>query len=297
MFRKFWDRFEGAVTPRDLAHTAAGIAFCIAVLLLDMSTSSDIIEAFLLPLAYIAIYPIKRDWAVVLVAVVAIACVFIGLTDDDGESLAAVVVNRSMTIAVIIGVGFLLNRVSASERQLFRIATTDALTGIYNRRHFMTLLGREQERALRYGNTFSLLLLDIDHFKRINDTYGHPVGDEAIKAMAGAASAHLRPTDIIGRFGGEEFVVLLPQTDDAGALIAAERIREAVGRVSLLAGEQAVRFTVSIGAASFARRAGLDQLVECADQALYAAKTGGRNRVCAGRLLDAVMPAPRLAAV
>jgi len=295
MFAKFLDRFDGVVTPRDLAHVTAGILYCVAVLLLDMSTSSDIIEAFLLPLAYIAIYPIKRDWAVLLVAAVAIACVFVGLADDDGESLAAVVVNRAMTIAVIIGVGFLLHRVSASERQLFRIATTDQLTGIYNRRHFMTLLGREQERALRYGNTFSLLILYIDHFKRINDTHGHPVGDEAIKAMAGATSAHLRPTDVIGRFGGEEFVVLLPQTDEAGAIIAAERIREAVARVSLLTGEQTVRFTVSVGSATFARRAGLDQLVACADQALYAAKTGGRNRVCTGRLVEAPTFTPTLA--
>jgi len=295
MFRKFLDRFEGVVTLRDLAHVTAGILYCIAVLLLDMSTSSDIIEAFLLPLAYIAIYPIKRDWAVLLVAAVAIACVFVGLTDDDGESLAAVVVNRAMTIAVIIGVGFLLHRVSASERQLFRIATTDPLTGIYNRRHFMTLLGREQERALRYGNTFSLLILDIDHFKRINDTHGHPVGDEAIKAMAGAASAHRRPADIIGRFGGEEFVVLLPQTDEAGAVIAAERIRQSVGEIVVPAGTQDVRFTVSIGAATYARRTKVEQLLECADQALYAAKQGGRNQVRVGRIAETGNGAPHLA--
>ena len=298
MFRKYFDRFGDAFTPRDLLQAGLGLAICLGVLKLDVSTNSDITEAFLLPLAFIAIYRLRRDWATGLITVVAVAVAILGsMLEDDGESLEAMLVNRTMTVAVFLGVGFLLHRVSASERQLFRIATTDPLTGIYNRRHFMTLLAREQERTLRYGNTFSLLILDIDHFKRINDSFGHPVGDEAIKAMAAAAAAHLRPTDIIGRFGGEEFVVLLPQTDEAGAVVAAERIRDAVRRVDLLAGEQSVRFTVSIGTATFARPIGIEQLVACADHALYAAKSAGRNRVCVGRVADvATAAAPSLAA-
>jgi len=192
--------------------------------------------------------------------------------------------NRGMTIVVIVGVAFLLNRVTASQTLLVRIATTDALTGIFNRRHFMALLAREQHRADRYATSFSLLMLDIDHFKRINDTYGHLVGDEAIKAMAGAAAKFLRPTDMIGRFGGEEFVVMLPHTDEAGAVVAAERIRQSVAEVVVPAGSQDVRFTVSIGVATYVRRAKLDQLFECTDKALYAAKSGGRNQVCVGRL-------------
>jgi diguanylate cyclase (GGDEF)-like protein len=302
MVHQFFDRFGGALTVRDVLQAGLGLAICVGVLLLDLSTNSDITEAFLLPLAFIAIYRVRRDWATGLITAVAVTVAILGgLLEEAGESLEAMLVNRSMTLAVIVGIGFLVHRVSASERQLFRIATTDPLTGIYNRRHFMTLLAREQERTLRYGNSFSLLILDIDHFKRINDRFGHPVGDEAIKAMAGAAGAHLRPTDIIGRFGGEEFVVLLPQTDEAGAVIAAERIRESVARVALLAGAHTVRFTVSVGATTFARPAkfeqgGIEELVACADHALYAAKTAGRNRVCVGRAAEVASAAPRLAA-
>jgi diguanylate cyclase (GGDEF)-like protein len=280
--------FQGRDLPiRDFLHVAAALAVCCAVAWLDIQTNSDITEAFLVPLAFIFIYPLKRDWATVLTALGGIAAVVAGaLLEPDGETMDAMVINRGMTIIVILGIAFLLNRVTHSEKLLVRIATTDPLTGIFNRRHFMSMLAREHHRAERYKTTFSLLMLDIDHFKRINDTYGHPVGDEAIKAMAGAASKHLRPTDLIGRFGGEEFVVLLPHTEEGGAVVAAERIRESVGKVVVNAGDKEVRFTVSIGAATYTRRVSAEALLNCADQALYAAKTGGRNQVCVGRLAE-----------
>jgi diguanylate cyclase (GGDEF)-like protein len=280
--------FAGLTLPvRDLLWTALAVLLCAVVTWLDIRTSSDITEAFLVPLAFIAVYPVRRDWATVVTTIAALGAVGLGAWfEDEGEAVEAVLANRGMAVLVILGIAFLMNRVTTSERQLFRIATTDPLTGIFNRRHFMGMLAREQQRAARYGTSFSLLILDIDHFKRINDTFGHPVGDEAIKAMAGAAGKCLRPTDMIGRFGGEEFVVMLPHTDEAGAVVAAERIREQVAKVVVPAGTQDVRFTVSIGAATFARRASVEQLLECADKALYAAKTGGRNQVCVGRLAE-----------
>jgi diguanylate cyclase (GGDEF)-like protein len=285
-----------SVPVRDLTYTAVALAFCAAVLWVDLQTDADIVEAYLYPLAFIVVYPVKRDWSTFLVAAVGVAgTIYAALREVEGESVEAMFFNRGMTIVVIIGVAFLLNRVTASQRLLVRIATTDALTGIFNRRHFMAVLAREQHRADRYATSFSLLMLDIDHFKRINDTYGHPVGDEAIKAMATAASKFLRPTDMIGRFGGEEFVVMLPHTDEAGAVVAAERIRQSVADVVVSAGDQDVRFTVSIGAATYVRRAKLDQLLECADQALYAAKSGGRNQVCVGRLAASGGPSTVLA--
>jgi diguanylate cyclase (GGDEF)-like protein len=198
--------------------------------------------------------------------------------------LRALFANRGMTVIVILGVAFLLHRVTASERALLRIATTDPLTGAHNRRHYMALLSREHHRAERYASAFSVLMLDIDHFKKVNDTYGHAVGDAALKAMVGAASMHLRPSDTLGRFGGEEFVVMLPQTDEVGAVAAAERIRESVAQVAVPAGAQTVRFTVSIGVATFVPKATVEELLESADKALYAAKTGGRNQVRVGRL-------------
>ncbi|HLJ18624.1 MAG TPA: GGDEF domain-containing protein, partial [Stellaceae bacterium] len=132
---------------------------------------------------------------------------------------------------------------------------------------------------------------DIDHFKRINDTYGHQVGDEAIRQMAKACLSLLRPTDMLCRYGGEEFLIALTHTELAGAQIAAERMREAVAKLEVPAGGQTVRFTISIGVSSFEPRARLEQLIEVADQALYAAKTGGRNQVRVGRLSGAEVPA------
>jgi diguanylate cyclase (GGDEF)-like protein len=277
---------------RDLICTAAALALCGAVLWLDARTSSDITEAYLFPLAFVIIYPVKRDGVTFLVAAAAILGTFAGaLLEDAGVSIRAMLFNRGMTLIVIVGIAFLLNRVTASQRQLLHVATTDPLTGIFNRRHFMALLAREQLRADRYGTSFSLLMLDIDHFKRVNDTYGHPIGDEAIKALTGAAAKFLRPTDLLGRFGGEEFVIMLPHADEAGAVLAAERVREAVARVVVPAGNQAVSFTVSIGIAAYLRNSSTDKLIECADQALYAAKAGGRNQVCVGRLAQTA-PAP-----
>jgi len=277
---------------RDLAFTAAAVVLCGVILYADAQTNGDITEAFLYPLAFILIYPVRRDWATILVAVLGISFTFLAvLLEDGGESVEAVLINRGMTAIVILGIAFLVSRVTASEHQLVRIATTDALTGIFNRRHFMALLVREQQRAERYKTSFSVLMLDIDHFKRINDTFGHPIGDEAIKAMAKAASKYLRPTDMIGRFGGEEFVVMLPHTDEGGSVIAAERIRESVSQIVVVAGQQDVRFTVSIGAATYVRRASVEQILECADKALYAAKNGGRNQVCVGRLDELGGPA------
>jgi diguanylate cyclase (GGDEF)-like protein len=260
---------------------------CLAVAWIDIQTTSDITEAFLAPLAFILVYPLKRDWATFLVAAAAVGAVVAGaLLEPAGESLQAMVVNRGMTIVVIAGVAFLVNRVTWSERQLVHSATTDPLTGIFNRGHLMALLARELQRAERYKTCIALLMLDIDHFKHINDTYGHPAGDAAIKAMTGAATRHLRPTDVIGRFGGEEFVVLLPHTEEPGAIAVAERIRAAVAALSVPAGDHSVHFTVSIGIASHTSRATVSQLLECVDKALYAAKAGGRDQVCVGRLAE-----------
>src|SRR5262249_39103217 len=126
---------------------------------------------------------------------------------------------------------------------------------------------------------FSVLMLDIDHFKKINDTYGHPVGDLAIKALADVCSKALRPHDILARYGGEEFVLTLPHTPAEGARTVAERIREAVEKVEVPSDQGKVRFTVSVGVSTYATGEPFDQIVERADKALYASKQGGRNRV------------------
>lgn len=163
-------------------------------------------------------------------------------------------------------------------------ATTDALTGLCNRREFESLAHRELSRANRQGAPLSLLMMDIDKFKSINDTHGHDVGDAVLKTIAGACAPHLREVDVLARIGGEEFAVLLPDTTIDGATHVAERIREALGRESVPAGDgKTLSFTVSVGVAQHdGESEELPALIKRADQALYRAKECGRNRVCTG---------------
>ena len=161
-------------------------------------------------------------------------------------------------------------------------ARTDALTGLDNQREFRRRLGEEIERARRYGRPVSLLMLDIDRFKTVNDTHGHPVGDEVLRVIAAQIRAAVRPTDYAARYGGEEFAVILPETANAGAVTAAEHVRAAVAGAAIpVAPGQALNITVSIGAATFPEDADAEAgLIAAADRALYSAKQSGRNRVC-----------------
>jgi diguanylate cyclase (GGDEF)-like protein len=268
-------------------RVGASVVFCAAVFWLDIHSASDVTAAFLYSLALIAIYPVKRNWATLLIATLGVGLTVLGaVLGDRGESWRASLLNRSMIVTVVAGIAYLLNRVNEAERLLTRVATRDPLTGVPNRGQLMALLGREQQRAERYRTSFSLLMLDIDHFKRVNDSYGHQTGDEVIKAMATAAAKDLRPTDFIGRFGGEEFIIALPHTDERGAVVTAERIRDAVSKIAIPAGDQMVRVTVSIGVATYAATMPVEQVIAAADRGLYAAKSGGRDRVAIGRLSD-----------
>ncbi|MBX9937367.1 MAG: diguanylate cyclase [Burkholderiaceae bacterium] len=170
-----------------------------------------------------------------------------------------------------------------AEHELERLAQTDMLTGLANRRHFMTLAEQELARAVRYGGKLSVLMIDIDHFKNVNDTYGHHAGDLVIQKLGELCQQTLRKDiDVAGRIGGEEFAVILPETDSQQAVDAAERLRDAIARTEV-PWEQGgpLHFTVSVGVASLAvQKTNLDTLLAYADQSLYEAKAGGRNRVC-----------------
>jgi diguanylate cyclase (GGDEF)-like protein len=172
------------------------------------------------------------------------------------------------------------DRLRAAYRRLDLLAHLDGLTGTQNRRATSEHLAAARASARDACTWLSVLMVDVDHFKRINDTYGHLAGDEAIIAIAGRMQGALRPLDILGRWGGEEFLVILPDSDPDAALAVAERLREAVRAqpVSLAASGQAIEMTVSIGVAT-SLDALPDALVHAADQALYAAKADGRDRV------------------
>jgi diguanylate cyclase (GGDEF)-like protein len=174
------------------------------------------------------------------------------------------------------------------EEKLSTMALTDSLTELMNRRSFDETLTREWKRAVRHGSQVSLLFLDLDHFKRFNDRYGHQAGDDCLRAVAEAVSDAVRTTDRVARYGGEEITVILPSTSAAGAVEAAEKVRSAVEALRLSHEgnpEGAGWVTVSVGVATAVARRGEfvegmpKALLEAADSAMYRAKREGRNRV------------------
>ncbi len=165
------------------------------------------------------------------------------------------------------------------EKELHHLATTDPLTGALNRRHFFELAEQEFDRSQRYNRKISIILFDVDHFKEINDTYGHVAGDQLLKTIAERFIQNLRQMDIFGRYGGDEFVILLPETDIDQARQAAERIHQAVTLDSVETSRGTIPIQISIGVASLNNSDDMEKLLIKTDQALYKAKEAGRNRV------------------
>jgi diguanylate cyclase (GGDEF)-like protein len=200
-----------------------------------------------------------------------------GMTPVSGVAYLA-----SYLLMIVNGFGFLLLCKQKDDAQMRRLATIDGLTGMLNRRAFFERADSARQLAMRVRKPIALLMLDIDHFKQLNDGFGHACGDEALKAFADTARGILREHDVIGRLGGEEFALALPGTTLDGALDAAERLRVAVLGTPVLACAPEYRMTVSIGVVMIDAGEELTAALARADHALYAAKAGGRNRIEAG---------------
>lgn len=181
---------------------------------------------------------------------------------------------------VLLGPAFIGTRIirqdEALRRAIVRMSEEDYLTGLCNRRRISELLQDEIHRAARYETAFSVLLIDIDHFKSVNDRLGHQAGDRVLIEIAELIRSSVRAADLLGRWGGEEFVVISPQTGIGGALLLAEKIR---GQIQSAKFRESGRQTASVGVAAFAAGDDLKSIVARADAALYAAKQSGRNRV------------------
>ena len=177
----------------------------------------------------------------------------------------------------------ILESAKADNARLEALATTDPLTLLLNRRALVDRLAAEMDRARRYGTVVTLLMVDIDHFKRINDTYGHLVGDDVLREVATLLQGAVRTVDVVARYGGEEFIIVLPETNEEGAISFAERLRERIEAQEFGRGGRAgLRLTTSIGVATFPSPLveSTEDLFGRADAALYRAKADGRNRVC-----------------
>ncbi len=162
-----------------------------------------------------------------------------------------------------------------------QLAITDPLTRLYNRRYFFNLARVELERAKRYGTDLSFIMLDIDDFKRVNDTYGHLIGDEVLMAVSEVIRNTIRKVDLAARYGGEEMVILLPATTQEAALVSAERLRLAVEELKVAVNGNSVSVSISLGVSSFEQRQDIpiSKLLDQADQAMYLSKQDGKNRV------------------
>jgi diguanylate cyclase (GGDEF)-like protein len=208
------------------------------------------------------------------------------LSGTHGQGYAAIARQALLSVTFSLGtlglVSYSIDRGRERELKLERLSRTDALTGLTNRRRFLEVCEAELGRARRYGTHLSVVIVDLDHFKNVNDTRGHLAGDRTLAAVARVLAQTLRDVDTAARYGGEEFALLLPETDAAGAEEVATRCLRRIAKTPLDAGEgPSLHITASMGVATFpdAAVARIEDLLRRADEALYRAKEGGRNQV------------------
>jgi len=221
----------------------------------------------------------------------------LGFIDDYGGGTAyspiePPIVLLALVTTILASLGFILMTKDRADALVRHQAAHDALTGIANRRTLIQALNRDVARAIRTRESYALLMLDIDHFKQINDSQGHLTGDRVLCHVAEVLRTRLRTQDLVGRYGGEEFLMLLPDTSARGAMELAESLRQAVADTPLPHEGRPLTATVSIGVFGGRLEPGdsWDMLIHCADQALYAAKTAGRDRVEFASLLREPQP-------
>lgn len=207
-------------------------------------------------------------------------CTFVPVKDENGQ------VNYvCVTLLDVTDTSIYQNMMKDALRRLDEASNRDGLTGVYNRRYLEQALSKEFARVKRYDGTLSLIMIDLDHFKRVNDERGHLAGDEVIRRSAELLSGCIRESDTLGRYGGEEFAVLLPHTKLDGALILAERLRKCVAAQPVAFGDHNIPVTISVGVAEIRPDTpSYEQLIQDADTALYQSKESGRNRVTAFQL-------------
>jgi diguanylate cyclase (GGDEF)-like protein len=268
------------------------LASCLSGFFLTRQTmffvESSTIALFCSTVAFVSIRQAHRLRSIgdALIACAAVICILgistanylLALDGNLSKAQAIVYAVYSSAYALII-VGFLASILNEYQRHLIQLATEDPLTRLLNRRGLTDALAVSLAVASRDGLTTSAIMVDIDHFKKVNDNFGHEIGDQVIRQAADTLSRMARGSDVISRIGGEEFLLVLPDTPLNSARILAERIRATIDEHPLQVQRQNIHITVSLGVASVEGTVNLDELSEAADRAIYLAKRGGRNRV------------------
>ena len=224
-----------------------------------------------------------REWLLIALLPIAIFLVASLATGTPMGTAAAVFIAPALIMFVTCMLMAALRKVAVegflAREHLNEVATRDSLTRLLNRRAFLPMMQHERERAQRSGKPFSVILTDLDKFKRVNDTWGHDAGDQVLRETANRLAKGLRQQDVLCRWGGEEFLVLLPETDAGGAVEVAEKCRRIMAEEPIVMDDISHHQTVSLGIATFNSGESVDDLVIRADKALYRAKENGRNRV------------------
>jgi diguanylate cyclase (GGDEF)-like protein len=292
--KSFWGR------QLPVLMVGLGLLLALALTSLDQWITPNITPFLLGSIAIsLAVYLRPGVSAWVFAAVYVLFYHAIGLTQDNAQQLLSNRVNGLAAVAIGWGLSVLLWRkfttitlqqaqleeanaeLQSKQKELQRLTRLDGLTGLYNRNTFVELTRQELVRAQRQGSSTTILLLDLDFFKRVNDTWGHPAGDAVLKNVASVANSTVRATDLVGRLGGEEFIILLPNTSLEAARKLAEKLRANLEHTPTPWEQTRITSTVSIGVASTtaSENRDFDHLYSHADKALYAAKEKGRNRV------------------
>ena len=258
------------------------IAYITWVLLQTGRLDSPLVNLYLLVIITTALTLGK---AATLLQIALIATCYVWLSDPgEAESATLYFAALGARFAPMILVSYITTMLSSDIRRALvhikMLSEKDELTGVLNMRAFATVADRVSRQSTRYNHTYSILMVDSDSLKVVNDKYGHQAGNRLLQMLVQCIQAQLRDTDVLARYGGDEFIVLLPETAAAGAEIVANRIRERVELSTLTTRDRPVNTTVSVGIAGYPEHAAdLESVMERADQALYASKTGGRNRV------------------
>jgi diguanylate cyclase (GGDEF)-like protein len=199
---------------------------------------------------------------------------------EQTDLLISAIIPALISFPVVYTLLRLTYQLNVTENTLRELSQRDPLTGPHNRRYLFDFAQTKVERGRRYGSRLSVLMIDLDHFKNINDTYGHDVGDKVLREAARSCNEILRKIDVLGRYGGEEFVMILPETGLIDAVALGQRLRNRIELLEVYSGSTRVKVTASIGVASLsALDAGIESVLVRADEAMYQAKSSGRNQV------------------